>query len=104
MSAYVGPKDIKKRLQQEYPDITVTLINQHGLDSNFEVTGEKARQAHRRIRELAQRARLFNAHLDLGHVRNKRNWWDVIYFRVAARPQRLTQNTNAGGQVRVINK
>lgn len=78
MATPVGPEDVRKQLIKEFPNTTVTVINQNGLDAEFKFAGEMIVEARVRAADLARRARLFNAHLDHGHAGNKRNWWKRI--------------------------
>lgn len=78
MATNVCPEDIRKQLSKEFPNTTITIINQRGLDAELKFSGEMIVEARARAADLARRARLFNAHLDHGHARNKRNWWKRV--------------------------
>lgn len=74
---FVGPHDVAARLREEFPGVEVIVSNVVGLDADFEVIAEDPRPAFERARELASKARLFNAHMSVGHRSRKTNWWKV---------------------------
>jgi hypothetical protein len=74
----VTPHDVAKRVEHEYPGVEITLSNIQGLDADFTIEGtdmKAMRAAQKRVQELAGKARMFNAHFDVGHCERKTNWW-----------------------------
>lgn len=74
----VTPNDVANRVMTEFPDVTVRLTDIKGLDATFHFDGDDIktmRAARKRAGELANKARLFNAHYDVGHCERKTNWW-----------------------------
>lgn len=72
---FVGPHDVAARLREEFPGVEVVVSNVQGLDADFAVSADAPDAVGVRAQELAAKARLFNAHMSVGHRSRKTNWW-----------------------------
>lgn len=67
---HVNAIDVAARLAVEFPGTGIL-----GKGDTMTFTGPAAQQCRVRALELMRFAKLFNAHADVGHVGNRRNWW-----------------------------
>lgn len=69
----VNAADVANVLASEFPGISIL-----GRGDVMVFKGLGAKACRRRAQELVRKAQLFNAHHDVGHVHNKRNWWKRV--------------------------
>lgn len=69
----VNAIDVAKVLAVEFPGISIL-----GKGDVMTFTGKGAAKCRKRAEELMLKAKLFNAHYELGHIGNKRNWWKRV--------------------------
>lgn len=74
----VTPDDVVMQLSKEFPTVGIQMYSEDEMDATLTFHGQDAKQARARASELAKKAQLFNAHLELGHAGNKRNWWKRV--------------------------
>lgn len=70
----VNAIDVAKVLAKEFPGTGIL-----GMGDVMTFTGKNAAKCRKRAEELMIKAKLFNAHFDLGHLSgSKRNWWKRV--------------------------
>lgn len=69
----VDAVDVAKVLAAEFPGVSIL-----GQGDHLHFQGPAAKACRSRAETLIEKAQLFNAHAEMGHVGNKRNWWSRV--------------------------